>query len=221
LNAVLESRILVGDDALEWNDAKAAENWRRHGVTFQQGAKALHDPFAIEWIDDRVDYGEERINLLGMCEGVVLYITYTERGGRQDMSKTTTIAKMRPDGSIAEVLADGTERLLADTQMWPMTPEEIEEAARVDPDARPYTPAELAAVKRVPRVKTLRRALGLTQEEFAARYRIPLGTLRDWEQGRSEPDHPARAYLTVIAHDPEGVHHALKSKTHRASDSAD
>ncbi len=82
MNAVLESRILVGDDALEWNDAKAAENWRRHGVTFQQGAKALHDPFAIEWIDDRVDYGEERINLLGMCEGVVLYITYTERGGR-------------------------------------------------------------------------------------------------------------------------------------------
>ncbi len=134
------------------------------------------------------------------------------------MSKTTTIAKMRPDGSIAEVLADGTERLLADTQMWPMTPEEIEEAARVDPDARPYTPAELAAVKRVPRVKTLRRALGLTQEEFAARYRIPLGTLRDWEQGRSEPDQAARAYLTVIAHDPEGSRRALNSRPRAVSD---
>ena len=65
--------------------------------------------------------------------------------------------------------------------------------------------------KRVPRIKTLRRALGLTQEEFAARYRIPLGTLRDWEQGRSEPDQPTRAYLTVIAHDPEGVRRALQS----------
>jgi putative transcriptional regulator len=42
-------------------------------------------------------------------------------------------------------------------------------------------------MKRVPRVKTLRRALGLTQEEFAARFEIPLGTLRDWEQGRTEP----------------------------------
>lgn len=92
-----------------------------------------------------------------------------------------------------------------------MTPEEIEEAARADPDARPMAPEEMQKSRRVPRIKTLRRALGLTQEEFAARYRIPLGTLRDWEQGRSEPDHPARAYLTVIAHDPEGVRRALQT----------
>jgi putative transcriptional regulator len=68
----------------------------------------------------------------------------------------------------------------------------------------------MARARRVPRIKTLRRALGLTQEEFATRYRIPLGTLRDWEQGRSEPDQPARAYLTVIAHDPDGVRRALQ-----------
>jgi putative transcriptional regulator len=93
-----------------------------------------------------------------------------------------------------------------------MTPEEVEAAAWRDPDARPFTPEELAKAKRIPRTKTLRRALGLTQEEFAARYRIPLGTLRDWEQGRSEPDQPARAYLHVIAHDPEGVRRALEAK---------
>jgi DNA-binding transcriptional regulator YiaG len=92
-----------------------------------------------------------------------------------------------------------------------VTSEEVERAARADPDAQPFTPAELAAVKRIPRTRTLRRALGLTQEEFAARYRIPLGTLRDWEQGRSEPDQPARAYLTVIACDPEGVARTLKN----------
>ncbi|MFZ3235911.1 MAG: XRE family transcriptional regulator [Stellaceae bacterium] len=50
----------------------------------------------------------------------------------------------------------------------------------------------------------------MTQQEFAACYKIPLGTLRDWEQGRSEPDQPARAYLTVIAHDPDGVRRALQ-----------
>ncbi|MNV05169.1 helix-turn-helix protein [compost metagenome] len=61
----------------------------------------------------------------------------------------------------------------------------------------------------MPRVKVIRRALGLTQEEFSARYRIPLGTLRDWERGRSEPDQPARAYLKVIAVDPEGTAKAL------------
>ena len=58
----------------------------------------------------------------------------------------------------------------------------------------------------------LRRVLALTQEEFVARYQIPLGTVRDWEQGRSEPDQPARAYLTVIARDPEGVRRALEAK---------
>ena len=47
----------------------------------------------------------------------------------------------------------------------------------------------------VPRVKIIRRALHLTQEEFAERYRIPLGTLRDWERGRAEPDQPRFGYL--------------------------
>jgi len=77
------------------------------------------------------------------------------------------------------------------------------------------TPEELRTARRVPRVKTLRRALDLTQREFAARYRIPLGTLRDWEQGRMEPDQPARAYLTVIAHDPEGARRAWRGSGSR------
>src|SRR5436190_21131486 len=128
------------------------------------------------------------------------------------MSKTTTIAKMRRDGTVVEVLPDGSERPFPDTQMRPLSEEEIEAAAWADPDARPFTPEERAKAKRVPRIKTLRRALGLTQAEFAARYKIPLGTLRDWEQGRSEPDQPARAYLHVIAHDPEGVRRALQAR---------
>jgi len=93
-----------------------------------------------------------------------------------------------------------------------MTDEEVTAAAMADPDARPMTAEQLRTVHRVPRTKTLRRALGLTQEEFALRYHIPLGTLRDWEQGRCEPDQPSRAYLTVIAHDPEGVKRALARK---------
>ena len=93
----------------------------------------------------------------------------------------------------------------------PMTPEAVEAAARADRDAQPLTPVDLKRMKRTPQAKIIRRALELTQEEFAARYHIPLGTLRDWEQGRCEPDQPARAYLTVIAHDPEGVQKALQA----------
>ena len=69
-------------------------------------------------------------------------------------------------------------------------------------------------MRRVPRTKSLRRALGLSQEEFAARYCIPLGTLRDWEQGRTAPDHPARAYINVIASDPDWVSRALARAQH-------
>ena len=125
------------------------------------------------------------------------------------MSKTTTTAKIRADGTVVEVLNDGTERPFPNTPMRPMTEAEISAAAAADPDARPMTPDEMAKARRVPRVKTLRRVLGLTQEEFAARYHIPLGTLRDWEQGRTEPDQPARAYLKVIASNPEDVSRAL------------
>jgi putative transcriptional regulator len=114
------------------------------------------------------------------------------------MSKTTTTAKIRSDGTVVEVLGDGTERPFPDTPMRPMTEAEIEAAAMADPDARPMTAEELRTARRVPRIKTLRRALGLTQEEFAGRYHIPLGTLRDWEQGRTEPDQPARAAYETL-----------------------
>ena len=93
-----------------------------------------------------------------------------------------------------------------------LTSEEIEKAARSDPDAQPLTHADLNRMKRTPRVKVIRRALDLTQEEFAERFHIPLGTLRDWEQGRSEPDQPTRAYLTLIASDPEHVHRTLNRR---------
>src|SRR5207248_4451589 len=127
------------------------------------------------------------------------------------MSKTTTIARMLPDGTLVEVLDDGTERPFPDDMpMRLMTDEEVHAAAMSDPDARPMTEDELRNARRVPRVKTLRRALRLTQEEFASRFRIPLGTLRDWEQGRCEPDQTAQAYLKVIANDPEAVERALQ-----------
>jgi putative transcriptional regulator len=94
----------------------------------------------------------------------------------------------------------------------PMTVDAIERAARADPDAQPLTEADLKRMKRTPRAKIIRRALELTQEEFAARYHIPLGTLRDWEQGRAEPDQPTQAYLTLIARDPEHVGRTLNMK---------
>ena len=81
--------------------------------------------------------------------------------------------------------------------------------AQADPDAPPVTALGLTRRKRTPQAKIIRRALELKQEEFAARYQIPRGTLRDWEQGRAEPDQPTRAYLTLIARDPDHVDRTL------------
>jgi putative transcriptional regulator len=91
-----------------------------------------------------------------------------------------------------------------------MSAADIEAAAHSDPDAKPFSTAQLARMKHTPRAKLIRRALGLTQEQFATRFHIPLGTLRDWEQGAAEPDQAARAYLTVIGRNPQAVAEALK-----------
>jgi putative transcriptional regulator len=93
----------------------------------------------------------------------------------------------------------------------PMTQSAIQRAALADPEAQPLSLADLKRMKRTPQAKIIRRALGMTQEEFAARYHIPLGTLRDWEQGRATPDQPTQAYLTVIARSPEEVQQALEA----------
>lgn len=92
-----------------------------------------------------------------------------------------------------------------------MTDAEVRAGAVIDPDARAMTDDEFARARTVPRTKTLRRALGLTQEQFAARFQIPLGTLRDWEQGAADPDAATRAYLRAIAGDPVAVERALHS----------
>jgi uncharacterized DUF497 family protein len=66
----------------EWDVGKEATNLQKHGVSFAQAAVAFSDPFAVEWIDDRRDYGEERVILLGMTDGQILTVVYTERETR-------------------------------------------------------------------------------------------------------------------------------------------
>jgi putative transcriptional regulator len=51
----------------------------------------------------------------------------------------------------------------------------------------------------VPDVRAIRRQLRMSQQEFARVYRIPLATLKNWEQDRRQLDAPAAAYLQVIA----------------------
>ena len=64
----------------EWHDAKAEANLHAHGVSFDLARTVFKDPFAVERLDDREDYGERRFVIIGMAEGrVVLFVAYTER----------------------------------------------------------------------------------------------------------------------------------------------
>jgi putative transcriptional regulator len=90
-----------------------------------------------------------------------------------------------------------------------MTAKQCHAAAMADPDAQPIRKEDLPRMPRVPQVSVIRRALKLSQEEFAASFHIPIGTLRDWEQRRKEPDAAAKAFLRVIAREPDTVRKAL------------
>ena len=63
----------------EWDKTKAKDNYAKHGVSFDLAKKVFKDPFAVEFLDDREDYGEERFVILGMVDGHLLYVAYTER----------------------------------------------------------------------------------------------------------------------------------------------
>jgi putative transcriptional regulator len=125
------------------------------------------------------------------------------------MSKTTTSGRRVLKG---DVWHDDNGPISGFPDQWEtkMTDAEIDEAARSDPDNPPLTTAQLSHMRRVSRAKFIRQKLGLSQEEFSSRFRIPLGTLRDWEQHRCEPDQAAAAYLQVIEHAPDTVMRALE-----------
>ena len=95
------------------------------------------------------------------------------------------------------------------TKFDAMTDEQVHKAALSDPDAKPLTKRQLAKMRRPSPVKRLRWKLGLSQAEFAERFGIPIGTLRDWEQHRTEPDRAALSYLKVIEADADFVARAV------------
>jgi putative transcriptional regulator len=136
---------------------------------------------------------------------------------------TMIVTKRLADGNFVEVLPDGTTRPSSIPNDWAaadaMTEEQIMAAALADPDAQPQpegVPPRNAW--RGPHPRFLRIKLGLSPEEFAARYHIPLDQLLQWEIQKPHPDKMAQAYLRTIAVDPEGVARAVAGKQRQAAE---
>jgi uncharacterized DUF497 family protein len=89
-------------DAFEWDETKAADNYAKHGVSFELATTVFKDPFAIERLDDREDYGEDRFILIGTMEGVVFTVVYTERNGRIRIISARRATKHEQDDYFVE-----------------------------------------------------------------------------------------------------------------------
>jgi uncharacterized protein len=66
--------------AFEWNEEKARANLAKHGIPFEAALDVFLDERRIDAADERVDYGEDRRNVIGAVDGIVLHVTYTMRG---------------------------------------------------------------------------------------------------------------------------------------------
>lgn len=115
-----------------------------------------------------------------------------------------TIRRSLDPRNLPELSAEARERLDS------LTPAEIEENARTDPDNPPLSEEELSRGLSGRMTRKTREKLGLSQKEFAARYAINLRRLQDWEQGRFAPDSAMLAYLRVIEREPEMVRQILE-----------
>ena len=91
-----------------------------------------------------------------------------------------------------------------------MTDDDISRQVEENPDAALlFSDDEIERMQYGNHLRNTRTRLGLSQATFAERFRIPVGNVRDWEQGRSLPDLATRAYLTVIEVEPEVVARTL------------
>ena len=69
----------MNDGRFHWDDEKAASNYEKHAVRFEAARDVFRDPFAVEFLDDRHDCGEDRFELIGMASGRLLTLVYTLR----------------------------------------------------------------------------------------------------------------------------------------------
>ena len=86
----------------EWDETKAAENYAKHGVSFETATEVFRDMFAVERLDDREDYGEDRFILIGIVDGTVLTVVYTERSDRIRIISARQATKREQDDYFVE-----------------------------------------------------------------------------------------------------------------------
>jgi len=164
----------------------------------------------LESIDARTEYGEIRIQAIGAAGEDILFVVYTDR---DQVRRIISARRGRQKGTrVMAVVRKSLEQMRAgkarvDRAKIDATTEEDIRCHQIedgqDPDA-PLTGFTWNVPARAARMK-----LDMTQEQMAALLRIPVATLRNWEQGRVKPDQAAQALLTILYRRPEIAKEAL------------
>lgn len=130
--------------------------------------------------------------------------------------ESNMVRLVKKQEGIYRIFPDGKEEIISQEQrekeilhLSKITDEESLQNALDDSDNPPLTDDQLKSLKPVYPTKIIRKKLDMNQEEFSKAFKIPLGTLRAWEQYATTPDATARAYLEVIEKNPEFVMRSL------------
>ncbi|WP_336886947.1 BrnT family toxin [Methylobacterium sp. SyP6R] len=191
----------------DWHDEKNEKVRAERGFGFED-AVGIFLGQIVEWQDLRQAYGEPRMIAVGEVGGRFYTVVYTDRGpGPLDHHRLA----LEQEGAYPMAKFSLSQALLHRPQV-----DEAKLDSTTEEDIRAYQKEdgfdpefEPKAVRVVPGPRDVRVRLGLTQKEFAEALHIPLATVRNWEQGRTVPDAPARALLTVVAREPEAAFAAL------------
>ena len=146
---------------------------------------------------------------IGQAGNDVLFVVYTDRGdARHIISARLASMEERKIMALVRRTMENIRRLklrINRAKIDATTEADIRRHMREDDQKQTI----LAGFMPVIPPQSLRKRLGMTQEEFAKALRIPLSTLRNWEQGRVMPDPAARSLLTIVAKNPKAALRAL------------
>jgi len=167
----------------EWDDLKSDDCFVKRGFDFEAVIDVFRDPYRLVELDDRWDYGEERLRLIGKLDEKIYVLIFTHRSNLVRIISARRANAREVSGRINKKILDATTEI------------DIARHKKIDDDLAMRDAGKYAA--------RVRKKMGLSQQEFSRKIGVPLETIRNWEQGKRAPTGAAKALLRILDRSPE------------------
>ena len=197
----------------EWDQNKAKKNREESRPPFEAGMEAFLDKNRLQSFDQKHSGEEERFNVVGMVDGVCLFVTFTWRGKIGRLISAAPAEGKEKAMTVRKTLADSKAhpfRFSVDERRRLQATSEAAVHRQAKEDKNLSNDDDLARMVLAREVRLIRESTGLSQTDFAKRFDMTYGRLRDWEQGRSSPDQAMLNYLRLIRDEPRAVARILE-----------